>query len=160
MKVSKYTFLFDMDSVKFYIYNTLSNALIEIDEDSYQYLIEAKKVRSSVVTTKIGNKLYELLVERKFIVENDLDSYLFYKSIVIKQRACNSHMHLTIAPTMDCCFTCHYCFEKYKTKKYLSEDVMDNIIGYLKSLDSKPDFKLTWFGGEPLMALSKIENFY
>lgn len=35
MKISMYTFLFEIDS-KFYAYNTLSNALIEIAEDTYK----------------------------------------------------------------------------------------------------------------------------
>lgn len=33
-----YTFLFEIDS-KFYAYNTLSNALIEIAEDTYKILL-------------------------------------------------------------------------------------------------------------------------
>src|SRR5699024_7593833 len=35
MKISKYTFLFDHANKEYYTYNTLSNALIEIDETSY-----------------------------------------------------------------------------------------------------------------------------
>ena len=36
-----YTFLFEIDS-KFYAYNTLSNALIEIAEDTYKILLVNK----------------------------------------------------------------------------------------------------------------------
>lgn len=35
MKISKYTFLFDIENKEFFTYNTLSNALIEIDEETY-----------------------------------------------------------------------------------------------------------------------------
>ena len=35
MKISKYTFFFDIENTDFYAYNTLSNALIEIDQESY-----------------------------------------------------------------------------------------------------------------------------
>ena len=38
MKISKYTFLFDIDNIEYYIYSTLSNALVEIDEESYLFL--------------------------------------------------------------------------------------------------------------------------
>ena len=41
MKISMYTFLFEIDS-KFYAYNTLSNALIEIAEDTYKILLVNK----------------------------------------------------------------------------------------------------------------------
>lgn len=39
MKISKYTFFFDIENTDFYAYNTLSNALIEIDQESYNILI-------------------------------------------------------------------------------------------------------------------------
>lgn len=160
MKISKYTFFFDTENSEYYIYSTLSNALVEIDEDSYQYLLKAKKSKLDIAESEVGDELYDILVLKKFITENDFDSFLFYKSILTQQRANQSHMHLTIAPTMDCCFRCHYCFEEYKEKNYMSEEVMDSIIKYLNSLPSKPKLKLTWFGGEPLMALTQMEQFY
>ena len=52
MKISMYTFLFEIDS-KFYAYNTLSNALIEIAEDTYKILL----VNKNRHTTKQENDL-------------------------------------------------------------------------------------------------------
>ncbi|WP_165042851.1 radical SAM/SPASM domain-containing protein [Dysgonomonas sp. ZJ709] len=160
MKISKYTILFDIDRTEFYIYSTLSNALIEIDEDSFQFLLNAKKNKLNIFSSEIDSELHDILILKKFIVENDLDGFLYYKSILTTQRANQSSMHLTIAPTMNCCFNCHYCFEKYKDEDYMSESVMDTIIDYLNLLPSKPELKLTWFGGEPLMALTQMEQFY
>lgn len=37
---------------------------------------------------------------------------------------------------------------------------MDSIVLYLKNLDSKPQLRITWFGGEPLMALPQMEMLY
>ena len=160
MKISKYTFIFDVDSVEYYIYNTLSNALLEIDAESYFVLLKAQKNKLDIVPSELDNELYNILVFKKFIVENDIDSFLYYKSIITTQRNSQSFMHLTIAPTMDCCFRCYYCFEEYKEKNYMSEDVMDSIIKHLNSLPGKPELKLTWFGGEPLMALLQMKEFY
>ena len=161
MKISKYTFLFDVDKTEYYIYNTLSNALIEIDEDSYRYLSDANKNKTEITASEIDEEIYDVLVRKKFIVENDIDSFLFYKSNLTRQRAGKSNMHLTIAPTMDCCFDCHYCFEKYKGKNYMSEEVMDSIIKRFNLMKPQPEIgKLTWFGGEPLMALVQMEQFY
>lgn len=160
MKISKYTFIFDVENIEFYIYSTLSNALVEIDNDSYRTLLKAKKDQSDVLSDQVGNELYDLLTSKRFIVESDIDSFLFYKSIIINQRADDSYLHLTISPTMDCCFNCYYCFEKYKENNYMSEEVIDSIIRYINLLDSRPEVKLTWFGGEPLMALSQMVKFY
>lgn len=143
------------------IYSTLSNALIEIDKDSYLYLRLAQKEKTEVTPAGLDTELFDVLVLKKFIVENDIDNFLYYKSTLAHQRAEKNYMHLTMAPTMDCCFCCHYCFEKYKEPNYMSEEVMDSIIKRMNSLDPKPEInKLTWFGGEPLMALPQMERFY
>lgn len=161
MKISRYTFLFDAENTGYYIYSTLSNALIEIDKDSYLYLRQAQKEKTEVTPAGLDTELFDVLVLKKFIVENDTDNFLYYKSILTHQRAEKNYMHLTMAPTMDCCFCCHYCFEKYKEPNYMSEEVMDSIIKRMNSLKPKPEInKLTWFGGEPLMALPQMERFY
>lgn len=43
MKISKYTFLFDVNEKEYYAYNTLSNALLKIDEESYALLKKHKE---------------------------------------------------------------------------------------------------------------------
>ena len=47
MKASKYTVLFDISNKEFYVYNTLSNELIEIDEES---LLLNKYKQSEIVS--------------------------------------------------------------------------------------------------------------
>ncbi|WP_373135363.1 radical SAM protein [Phocaeicola plebeius] len=160
MKISKYTIFFQKENNEYYIYNTLSNALIEIDGDLYIYLKNIKNTNSEINNKDVDEDILELLKTKKIIIENDIDNFLYYKSTIIRQRANSSHMHLTIAPTMDCCFNCNYCFEQYKTKSYMSEETMDSIIKYLKSLNVNPDFNITWFGGEPLMAIEQMHAFY
>lgn len=160
MKVSKYTFLFNLENKEFYTYNTLSNSLIELDGPSYSYLDRAKNSKSDITVTELDSELYEVLEAKKIITENEQDDFLIYKSVITAQRADKSNMHVTIAPTMNCCFSCHYCFEKYKQEGVMSEEVMDSIVKYMNLLESKPEFTLTWFGGEPLMAIEQMEQLY
>jgi uncharacterized protein len=75
------------------------------------------------------------------------------------QRNDTSQAHITIAPTMDCCFRCHYCFEK-KEEKYINSETIDNIVKYVENQKDLNGILLTWFGGEPLMAIDKIKEFY
>ena len=42
----------------------------------------------------------------------------------------------------------------------MSEETMDSIVKYMNSLESNPSFRITWFGGEPLMALPQMEQLY
>ncbi|NDW18129.1 SPASM domain-containing protein [Dysgonomonas sp. 216] len=158
MKISKYTFFFS-DNDNYYIYNTLSNSLLRIDEESYDILSHYKKAKSEIQKDKIDSELFEILKNKYFITENDKDEFLLYKSIIEGQRAQNETMHLTIAPTMDCNFNCHYCFEK-KEKSYISSEVIDSLTKYISLNKELKNIHITWFGGEPLMAMEQIKEFY
>ena len=158
MKISKYTFMFDENGQEYYVYNTLSNALMEIDKESYSLLFESRNTQK-LSTADFDEDLWEALCINNIISDNDTDDYLKYKASITNIRKQRTGMHLTLAPTMDCCFRCHYCFEKYKEKKYMTE-IMDQIIKYVTSYPELKNIKITWFGGEPLMAVPQIEEFY
>ena len=159
MKISKYTFMFDENGQEYYVYNTLSNALMEIDKESYSLLFESRNTQK-LSTADFDHDLWEALCINNIISDNDTDDYLKYKASITNIRKQRTGMHLTLAPTMDCCFRCHYCFEKYKEKKYMTPEIMDQIIKYVTSYPELKNIKITWFGGEPLMAVPQIEEFY
>lgn len=160
MKLSKYTFLFDLDQNEYYAYNTLSNALIQIDAESYSKLQAHQNDREKLSADDFDVELWEALCENLILTENDEDDYLRYKALISRIRSQRTSMHMTLAPTMDCCFRCHYCFEKYKGGESMSPEIMDSIIRYITSFSDLKDIKITWFGGEPLMALPQMEEFY
>ena len=124
-KVSRYTFLINNEK-RYYIYNSLSNALIEIDEELYQFLNDAKK-NNHQINSLVDTDIVTLLKSNRFIAENNEDEFLTYKSIIMAMRGERNSISLTIAPTMDCCFNCHYSFEKSKQPTYMSQDVMKGI---------------------------------
>jgi uncharacterized protein len=160
MIVSKYTICFDIDNKEFYIYNTLSNALIEIDEISYDQINKIKQNVLPFSEELINKDLYALLLKKRFVVDNDKDELLEYKATIMSVRSQKEYMHLTIAPTMDCNFRCHYCFETNKNRHYMSGETMDAIVHYVSSIKELKHIHLTWFGGEPLMAKSEMRLFY
>ncbi|MCQ2265097.1 MAG: hypothetical protein MJZ46_03525 [Bacteroidales bacterium] len=110
IKVSRYTFTIK-DRNQFYLYNTLSNALIEVDEALFNFINHRKGLNDDI-GHRLDDKMLSSLMESKFITENDEDDFLTYKSNILSLRNEKHCAILTIAPTMDCCFNCHYCFEK------------------------------------------------
>lgn len=158
-KVSKYTFLFEGNG-GFYAYNSLSNSLIEIDESVYDKLSKAKKELADILPDDFDLDLFDVLTKNIIITESEKDDYLTYKSNIYSLRNSDKGMHITIAPTMECCFNCHYCFEKNKTKGKMSSEVMDRIVKYVETKENLKAIHITWFGGEPLMATEQIELFY
>ena len=65
---------------------------------------------------------------------------------------------LVIAPTMACNMACEYCFESNKAGR-MSAKVVEGLIGFVERRAPKlVDFQVTWYGGEPLLALDIIED--
>lgn len=159
MYVSKYTFVIPHHN-RIYLYNTLSNALLEINQESYSLIREAKINNNSIDIEKLDADVYTILKDKHFIVENDYDELLLYKSIILSQREQTEFMHLTLAPTMECNFNCFYCFETEKPKGKMLERTMENIIRYIQTMKNLKRLYLTWFGGEPLIAQDEMEKFY
>lgn len=159
MKISRYTFLSKINN-NYYAYNSLSNSLIKLDEKIFNLLSDWEQNNIDTSNGNIDNELYKILKQNYIITEKDTDDFLTYKSIVYDMRRQRGSMHLTLAPTMDCCFKCHYCFEKYKNKGVMNNIVMDNIVKYINKYKDLETLDITWFGGEPLMAITQIEEFY
>ena len=106
MKISKYTFFFNIDGKEYYTYNTLSNSLLEIDEESYSIFQNHKTGIQELSSEKVDKELWDVLCENNILTDSDEDDYLKYKAIIMRQRSQRASMHLTLAPTMDCCFRC------------------------------------------------------
>lgn len=158
IKVSRYTFFIEFDNRKFF-YNTLSNALNEVDEELFNCLKELKENHIGEEIT-LDDDLVNTLLKNKFLTENDEDDFLIFKSVIQSIRSDKQRLILTIAPTMDCCFDCHYCFERTKSPVYMSENIMRGITKFVSSMENIKQTNITWFGGEPLMAVPQMEKLY
>lgn len=141
-----------------YLYNSLSNTLIELD----------CMIKETVDSLKNGNikacdvkdkELINDLEKVKVLVENDEDELysLHYNANLYRYNP--EKIYLTIAPTQDCNFDCTYCYESDRPSIYMSEDVENGIIDYLNASSVKL-MNLVWFGGEPLLAVQTIESLY
>jgi len=158
MKVSKYTFLLEQNK-KYWIYNSLSNSMMNVEEDYYRCIENAKKMNKEIDKNCFEEEDYKALVQKKIVTQNDKDDFLILKSILMNYRSENNHINITIAPTMDCNYACHYCFEKCK-KSYMDSGTSNTIAKYInKHLKSK-SLHITWFGGEPLLALNEMQEIY
>lgn len=78
MKKSKYTFLFDIDRKEFYAYNTLINALVEIDNETYSRLLSCEE-EAELSESSFDQDLLKALIDQNVLTENDDDDYLKYK---------------------------------------------------------------------------------
>src|SRR5690606_20137919 len=64
---------------------------------------------------------------------------------------------LTICPTLNCNFRCTYCYQHH-LKGVMRADVRNRIAAYVAASDGLQDLHVTWFGGEPLLAMTVVEG--
>ena len=96
--------------------------------------------------------------ERGLIVNYDEKQAL--ESISRLESGSGRSISLTICPTTNCNFDCPYCFEEHKGGM-MSDEVQRDVVSLAEKMlfcSGAKFFHVTWFGGEPLMAPSVIEN--
>ena len=76
MKISKYTFFFNIDGKEYYTYNTLSNSLLEIDEESYSIFQNHKTGIQELSSEKVDKELWDVLCE------NNILTYIIHSGFI------------------------------------------------------------------------------
>jgi uncharacterized protein len=131
---------------------------MEISNDLLELLQKGEIISSDF---KQGDQeIFNLLVNARVLVNDDNTELLKIKRHINALRHHSDYASFTILPTLDCNFACPYCFEK-KRKTTLTEDSMNKISKLINHIISHTQgCNLTWFGGEPLLAINKIEQLY
>lgn len=157
MQVSRYVKLVHKEN-QYLVYNTLSNCLFSVDKQLYEYLSTKIAGNKSVKKSEIASEIYNSFRHNLIITENDDDDFLIYESTLQSRRKIHDTLLLTIAPTMDCNFHCPYCFEQ-KVKGTMRSETSDNVINWISQYPNISNIRITWFGGEPLLAPDVIQYF-
>lgn len=116
MKLSKYTFLLDVEGRRFYTYNTLSNALLEIDEESYD-LLHKIETTAEVSVAGFDEELWQALSANNILTESDEDDFLKYKAYIARLCSQRTGMHLTLENAHEYVQLCQFYFERFKERK-------------------------------------------
>lgn len=154
-KCSKYNLIFEKGD-KFFLYNTLSTSIIEIDK-------HMKGILEEGTINEISCDIKKEFIENGIIVENDFDETAAYLYYYDKHRYADrlSSINITIVPTYRCNLACSYCSQgQGKLKKdniVMSEYTATSIISFLKFYVKNSETKIKkiavdFFGGEPLLA--------
>ena len=97
------------------------------------------------------------LIDKGFLIESWKDECNILTAISIAAVS-PKNLSLILVPMNDCCFRCVYCWERFD-KSIMSDLTQENIINFIKrNISQYTGVHVSWFGGEPLMALDIIEN--
>ena len=107
MHVSKYTFFIE-NRGRFYLYSTLSNSLLEVDEELYGYLRDSFLNRTEIPMDDIGGDFFRSILPNDFITDKYSGNFLQKKTLLLLYREFNLFIYLAGAPTHGRCFHLTY----------------------------------------------------
>lgn len=138
------------------LYNSRTGSIALIEEDKYQqYLAFAEEG-----VPFPDEELVENLKLGGFLLDSDYDELAAIKLKLLSSRYAANALALIIAPTSDCNFRCIYCYEKDNIKPVtMSTETQEDLLNFIKGrLPYISSFHVTWYGGEPLIAIQIIEQ--
>lgn len=126
-------------------------------------LLNNDEVENFSVHKEIKNETIKILIEKWFLVPDDLDDAKFSQQFIDLVTNVN-RIYLapkindfTILPTTDCNARCFYCYELGCEKKTMSEQTAYDVVDYILKKKDDGQIKLRWFGGEPLYNSKAID---
>jgi uncharacterized protein len=153
MKLSKYAIIFPKDNGTSIIYSTLSHAIIEIQNDSFNS-------RGEIV--KISHNELELLSEMRIIAEDNENQQMINQ--LRDKKNIDSDLSLWIYLTSNCNLNCKYCYEKQDisktdTSSEMTFSTIEKLVSWcLNYVNENKTEKLsiTLTGGEPVLCENEI----
>lgn len=146
MKYSKYNIITPSTDNTYILYNSISKASAEIDENFKQKYIDANNFDG------LSNDEYNFFVENNFIVDDNKDETKELEYMFNANYFCHDPLNIVLVPTLKCNFSCPYCFEKVVCDKYDNPTYFDTLKKYAeKQFHHHSIVQISLFGGEPLI---------
>lgn len=149
---SKYNLLFEREGI-YLLYNSLSNALVEISKNLFDDLIELSPGEEC---GDLDDDIKILLTRTKSLVSSDTVEINKLQYRTYQGRFNQKNLIITINPTLSCNFACPYCFEGNHPNTFMTEQIEDDVISYIKKFTEATSLSVSWFGGEPLLNFSSL----
>lgn len=158
MHWSTYNTLFHSQRSGYFLYNSLSNTFFELDKTHYRFL-EQLQNNPQFSNPDIDDQFLILLRKEKILLNEGEEKKLLmarqYRRDIL--RFDNTHLILSICPTLSCNFRCPYCFEHtQQSTTVMNPETVDRLISFIKSFKKTKYLSISWYGGEPTMAFDVI----
>ncbi len=133
------------------VYNLISKNYVTVNEELLAYLKQNTKLSSS-----FPPKIIDVLKKNNIIVNYNENQYLDFKYNSLKFNS--QKASFIIYPTLNCNFSCDYCFETVKTGLLSNSDAQILKKFFNEKIRIFNDINLRWSGGEPLLVWDKIKD--
>jgi uncharacterized protein len=115
-------------------------------------------LNNPVISGENSREIVNYLIDQQYLIEDDVDELAILENRKKLGMQDHNRLDLIIMPTLDCNFSCIYCYEDKKPGK-MTQTTMDSLKKWMS--EEIPKFKLvllSWFGGEPLMGFKNVEE--
>lgn len=154
-RLSKYNYIVPCEN-KYIYYNGISRQIFSLNEEEHQRIQEFWK---DLISFEINyNSVFHQFMEWGFIVDDKTDEIDILRFRNHKEIYSDRSYRLFINPTLDCNFSCWYCYQKHP-KGYMDVDIQERVkkyIVYLIEQERIDSLTLSWFGGEPLLYFYEV----
>jgi len=155
MKLSKYMEISEPFGKKNYrvLFSTKTAKSVLISSAMYHYLVKG-------AFSELSDEVFENLRKAKVIIEDELDELGEFLSQSTEYIKNNRSLHEVIQPSADCQLGCSYCGQNHR-KKVMDDLLADRLVARIENKINTNRYdrlSISWFGGEPLLAISKIEQ--
>jgi uncharacterized protein len=154
-KLSAYNVLADSPDGPI-LYNQVSGALVVLtDDEKKQY------EQISAGNFRVDGSLLSVLRHGEYLLPDSHDEIVTMQKVYETNVESHLSKGLTIAPTDRCNLDCPYCFEAKDQWVSMSDEVQEQVKAFfLEFISDTPtkNFSVTWYGGEPTLHISCIEN--
>jgi uncharacterized protein len=157
MHWSKYNFLFQSKKYGYLLYNALTNFFAELDAGTYHEIEQIRQAPESYDFTK-APALYLQLLRAKILVEpqEEATALNVLKLKRLRGNFTETHLDLTIVPTLACNFNCPYCYESHRRPVLMNAATEAKLIEFIRRFKAARSLFVTWYGGEPLLCLETL----
>lgn len=156
---SRYNYLYQSLKFGYLLYNSRTNAFMQLDGELYNILKQISSGAESSHRVLLYDDIYNTLIRNKILVNEYEDEnyitqmkYRYYLSAFN-----NNYLGLVIAPTTACNFMCPYCYEHNLQTLKMNSKVEEGIVSFIKSFTDIKGVNICWHGGEPLLAIDNIK---
>ena len=147
---SRFNVLLEDDQLAF---NSSTCALVRFNH-SFRKILQ----NPNATLSQQDSFLREQMISCGFLVPADLDELSTLRSRYLQSQTDRDTLALTIMPTDSCNFNCFYCFQEKKFGR-MANDTANALVGFIDSkISGVKKLKVTWFGGEPLLATNLIRS--
>ena len=133
-------------------YNARTNALAEMNLKDYEAFLES--------VDNLQDELQNDLKHGGFLINQNVNELDIIRHNIFISRFSSKQLGLTIAPTSNCNFRCPYCYEKDVLRaSSMSDKIAEDIVNFVENnANDLSVLSVTWYGGEPLLELGRIEK--